>query len=135
MTQTNEETIEKYIEETGIKFTKTGPGAWSVFVKHDDEMYMINVGLFRIQDDLPMIQVGCLFLERPEKNREQLFQKLLELQTQTWDAKFSFADNGDVVLIAQRVAHDLDLSEFKTLIYRINQIYTEHHDACLEIVK
>ncbi len=98
--------------------------------------WQINIIYQERKGDIPpRIQVGCLFLNKPTKNECKLYNYLLRLQMRMWEAKFGIASDGDIVLMVDRSAVDLDESELQDMVITVATFLKEFRDECYEIVK
>ncbi|UCF08701.1 MAG: hypothetical protein JSW28_03150 [Thermoplasmata archaeon] len=114
---------------------KTLPGNWSFVQKSGDSVIQISVMYTEADPPTPpMIGVGCIFLDPPEKNHLQLYERLLELHTISHETKFCKVKNGAIMLITHRSVVDLDQSELKEMIDTVVMMYNQFHDDCLKIV-
>jgi hypothetical protein len=131
-----ESDIDGWLKEIGGEsLQKSGPGAWNLM--HHLEDYNMQVSIMYTEassDSPPMIGVGCMFLEPPEKNHCELYKKLLELQSISQETKFCLVANGAIMLITHRSAVDLDPSEFKVMINKVVGVYNRFHGECESIV-
>jgi hypothetical protein len=136
MAQASKEDIEKWLGEIGLKsLEKTETGNWFFLQKLGDSTIQINITYDDYEPPtLPMVGVGCLFLESVSKNQCELFKKLLELQTISLETKFGMTKNGSIVLITQRSAVDLDPSELRDMIDTVLSMYNQFHDDCVSII-
>jgi hypothetical protein len=128
--------VDGWLREIGLKsLKKTDAGHWFFLMKYDESEIQINITYDEHEPPMPtMVGVGCLFLDPPEKNQFQLYQKLLELQTMSMETKFCIGSNGAIVLITQRSAVDLDQSELRDMIDMILMMYNQFHKDCLSII-
>ena len=136
MGQASRDDIEKWLGEIGLKsLEKTESGNWFFLQKSGDSAIQVNITFDEYEQPIPpMVGVGCLFLEPPQKNQCELYKKLLELQTISLETKFGITKNGSVVLITQRSAVDLDPSELRDMIDTVLSMYNQFHDDCVSII-
>ena len=131
-----EDDIEGWLKDIElVSLEKPGPGVWNFIQKSRD--LTINGSIMYTGSDSsspPMIGVGCLFLDPPEKNHLELFKRLLELHAISQETKFSLMKDGSIMLITHRSAVDLDPSELKEMIKTVVSMYERFHDDCKSIV-
>jgi hypothetical protein len=128
--------IDSWLKEFGLEgLEKTSDGNWAFIQKSGDSAIQISV-MYGVNEpsSQPMIGVGCLFLEPPEKNHFELYKRLLELHTVSQETKFCLVKNGAIMLITHRSAVDLDQSELNDMVNNVVDMYKQFHDDCLEIV-
>ncbi len=132
----SKEDVHSWLKEIGLKsLEKTDTGNWFFLTKYGESEIQINITYEEHESPMPsMVGVGCLFLDPPEKNQYELYQKLLELQTMSMETKFCIGSNSAIVLITQRSAVDLDQSELRDMIDMVLMMYNQFHKDCLSIV-
>lgn len=131
-----EDDIESWLKEFELEgLEKTSTGNWSFIQKSGDSPIQISI-MYGVNEPstLPMIGVGCLFLEPPEKNQFELYKRLLELHTVSQETKFCLVNNGAIMLITHRSAVDLDPSELKDMVDNVVLMYNQFHEDCIAIV-
>ena len=136
MSIATENDVDGWLNEiAGDSLQKINTGSWSFVQQFKDSAIQVNIMYTEAKSDSPpMIGVGCIFLDPPQKNHCELYKKLLELHTITQETKFCLVANGGIMLITHRSAEDLDPSELKEMINNVGSIYDRYHDDCLSIV-
>lgn len=131
-----EDEIDTWLREIGMdSLERVDESNWNFKKVIGDRTLQINIMFAKADPPKPsMIGVGCLFLNPPEKNQFQLYERLLELHTVSHETKFCLVKNGSIMLITHRSAVDLDPSELKEMINTVAQIYDQFHDNCVSIV-
>jgi hypothetical protein len=131
-----EDDIDGWLKDMDMdSLEKVNESNWNFKKEMGDNMLQINIMYAKADPPTPpMIGVGCLFLDPPEKNQFQLYERLLELHTITHETKFCLVKNGAIMLITHRSAVDLDPSELKEMINTVAMIYDQFHDNCRSIV-
>jgi hypothetical protein len=132
----SEDDIDSWLKEFKLEsLEKTSAGNWGFIQKSGDSAIQVSI-MYSVADPskLPMIGVGCLFMEPPEKNHFELYKRLLELHTVSQETKFCLVTNGAIMLITHRSAVDLDQSELKEMIENVISMYDQFHKDCLKIV-
>ncbi|UCF07180.1 MAG: hypothetical protein JSW28_05865 [Thermoplasmata archaeon] len=137
MVVASKDDVEGWLNEIGLKsLEKTETGNWYFLQKYGESAIQINITYDEYESPVPpMVGVGCLFIDQPEKNQCDLYKKLLELQTISLETKFGIAKNGSIVLLTQRSAVDLDPSELRDMIDTVLSIYNQFHKECLSIIE
>jgi 16S rRNA G966 N2-methylase RsmD len=128
--------VDAWLKEIGGEaLQKMDRGTWNLMQQCEDSKVQVNIMYTEAKSDSPpMIGVGCIFLDPPEKNQWELYKKLLELHSITQETKFCLLSNGSIMLITHRSAVDLDPSELKEMINNVVSIYNRYHKDCLSIV-
>ncbi len=131
-----EEDIDGWLNKIGFdSLQKTNAGNWNFVQQSKDSAIQVNIMYAEADPESPpMIGVGCLFLESPQKNQLELYKRLLELHSLSQETKFCLVSEGTIMLITHRSAVDLDPSELKEMINNVVSMYDKFHNDCLSIV-
>lgn len=120
--KTNED-IESYLVKLQWPFDKVKEGMWVI---HDEEDKVENLVVLH---EPPVVIFRVKLMEVPEKNREKLFRRLLQLNAHELVHGAYGLEDGNIVLIDTLESENLDFNEFQasveSLIWEISAHYQE----------
>lgn len=120
--KTNED-IESYLVKLQWPFDKVREGMWVI---HDEEDKVENLVVLH---EPPVVIFRVKLMEVPEKNREKLFRRLLQLNAHELVHGAYGLEEGNIVLIDTLESENLDFNEFQasveSLIWEISAHYQE----------
>lgn len=120
--KTNED-IESYLVKLQWPFDKVREGMWVI---HDEEDKVENLVILH---EPPVVIFRLKLMEVPEKNREKLFRRLLQLNAHELVHGAYGLEDGNIVLIDTLESENLDFNEFQasveSLIWEISAHYQE----------
>lgn len=115
--------IEGYLVRLGLPFDKVKEGMWIV---HDEEDKVENLVIVH---EPPVVIFRVKLMEVPQKNREKLFRRLLELNARDLIHGAYGLENDNIVLIDTLESENIDYNEFhasvESLILEISAHYKE----------
>lgn len=115
------EDIESYLLRLDIPFDAIAEGMWNLNVDEQENLVVSMAG--------PVVVFRMKVMQLPKKNREQLFERLLALNT-TEMVHGAFGLEGDaVVIVAALPLSNLDFTEFQETIdditMSVSKLYPE----------
>ena len=115
--------IEAYFDELELDYKTVGEGIWVLNLEDQ------GVDNLVINHEPPVIVFRIKLMDAPEKNREQFFQRLLELNgTDLLHGAYALEENS-LVLVDSLQSEHLDLNELEasieSLAFAATQNYSE----------
>ena len=138
MTVPSEETIDFWLSEMGLStLEKKGPGNWQFFNRYNEHAFRVNILVVHYNDgSSSKLHVGSYFLDRPKDELlPALHQKLLELQRQTWEAKFFLTQDLNVLLVVERNMEDLSKEQFGDALATVVALYQKFKEECVQLAR
>jgi hypothetical protein len=122
--------IEKYLERMGLRNYEVYLDG---FLVHAPGTYR-NVTIRIVVKD-PYLGITAFFMPAPQKNREKLYKRLLELNKETFMVKWSIDSEGDIFISSERLLRDLDFSEFEAAMTMTVSAIDDHTAECESMVE
>ena len=115
--------IEAYFDKLKLDYKTVGEGIWVLNLEDQ------GIDNFVINHEPPVIVLRIKLMDIPAKNREQFFQRLLELNgTELLHGAYALEEN-NVVLVDSLQSEHLDLNELEasieSLAFAATQNYSE----------
>jgi hypothetical protein len=116
-----ENKIEQYLIELMLTYQEIGPNMWLI----DDEEHGLQGVAVALSEPLVIIRVAAM--DAPEKNRLELFTKLLELNASDLvHGAYALEDN-KVVLIDTLEYDTMDYTEFRASLDALGLALGQHY--------
>jgi len=114
------EDVESYLMKMGVAYETMKPGIW--LLQGDGQ------GRLAVSIAGPVVAFRLKMMDLPQKNREQLYRSLLELNT-TEMVHGAFGIEGDAVVIVHALElENLDFNEFQAVIDDMSMAIAKHHE-------
>jgi hypothetical protein len=115
------EDVESYLLRTGVTYETVKPGIWLLQVDGQGRLAVSIAG--------PVVAFRLKVMDLPEKGREELYRRLLELNT-TEMVHGAFGLEVDaVVLVHALELENLDFNEFQAVVDDIAMAVAKHHST------
>ena len=116
-----ENKVEQYLIDLKYSFQEVNPNFWLL----DDADHNLE-GVAVMYED-PLVIVEIQVMDAPQKNREEFFSKLLELNAGDM-VHGAYGLDGDKVVIIDTLQYDtMDYSEFRAVLDAISLALTQHY--------
>jgi hypothetical protein len=121
-----ESKIERYLIDLMFTYRDLGDNMWII----EDEDHSLN-GVVVMHED-PLVIIRVLVMHAPEKNRLELFTKLLELNASDVVHGAYALENNDIILIDTLEYDTMDYEDFRASLEAISLALTQHYPILSE---
>jgi hypothetical protein len=121
-----ESKIERYLIDLMLTYRDLGDNMWII----EDEDHSLN-GVVVMYED-PLVVIRVLVMHTPEKNRLELFTKLLELNASDVIHGAYALENNDIILIDTLEYDTMDYEDFRASLEAISLALTQHYPILSE---
>lgn len=125
----NVDQLDSYLLNSGLPYEQIGNGTW---VLRPESAHGAQIGI-KISDPIILFSIQMFELSHDIKQRERLFQTLLELNSELLHASYSLQGN-QVVLSGAQQAENLDLNEFQAMVDDMCMALDNHYDRIAPLV-
>jgi hypothetical protein len=125
----NVDQLDSYLINSGLPYEQIGDGTW---VLRPESAHAAQIGI-KISDPIILFSIQMFELSHDIKERERLFQTLLELNSELLHASYSLQGN-QVVLSGAQQAENLDLNEFQAMVDDMCMALDNHYDRIAPLV-
>lgn len=121
--------IERYMLEADLSYKEIGDGTWLI---NDEEARIWNL-VIRYEE--PVLLFRIKIMDIPEKNREELYKMLLELNAEEM-LHSSYGIEGDSIILSSALpVENLDFNEFQAVIDDMSFALNNHLSKIREIIQ
>lgn len=121
---TSIEDIESHLIKLEVPYESIGNGAWVV---HPDDARRAHIGV-QLQEPIVLFSMPLFELRAETPDRESLFRKLLELNSELLHSSYGL-DGEKVVLSGAHQLANLDSNEFQAMIDDMTMALDNHYEA------
>ena len=114
--------IEAYLIETGVPYEEVKDGFWLIHNEDDDVDNVV------VLHTAPVITFRVKLMAAPKKNREALFERLLQLNATSMVSGAYGLENDAIVIVDSIQSENLDYNEFQASIDAIIFAVREHYE-------
>jgi hypothetical protein len=120
---TNVETLESHMIRMEIPYEQVGDGTW---VLYPDDASNAQVAV-KVEDPIVLFSIQLFDLDQATRDREGLFRRLLELNSELLHASYALEGN-DVVLAGALQLEEMDFTEFQAMIDDMSMALDNHYE-------
>lgn len=113
--------IENYFDELELSYQKISDGVWVLNLEDQ------GIDNLVINHEEPIVLFRIKLMDAPEKNREQFFKRLLELNATDLTHGAYALEEENVVLVDTLQAENLDLNELSASIDALSFAAIQHY--------
>ena len=103
--------VDSFLIKSGLRYDQIAEGTW---VLHPESARSAQIGV-KIEDPIVLFSIQMFALEDVIGDREVLFQRLLELNSELLHASYSLQGHQVVLSGAQQI-ENLDFNEFQAMV-------------------
>ena len=122
----NSDKLEGYMINLGLTFQKIADNSWII---NDEEKGLER--LIVIYED-PLIIIRVKVMEKPEKNREAFYEKLLSLNAEDIMHGAYALEGNDIIMTDTLEYSTMDLEEFQASLDAIGLALAQHYSILSE---
>lgn len=113
--------IERFMLDMDLGFREVEENTWII----EDELSHIDNMVVQFTDPIVLFRVKIMDI--PKENREELYQKLLELNANDLVHGAYAIENNSIIIVDTLQAENLDYNEFRSTIESIGLALTQHY--------
>lgn len=121
--------IQSTLDEREIEYTRSGPGAYLVKLPGTHKL----ATMCWLVAGAHALLVEAFVMRRPDENREQLYDFMLQRNARAYGVAFSVDPAGDVYLVGRVALHAVTPDEIDRLLGSVLSYADDNFDAMLEI--
>lgn len=121
--------IQSTLDDRGLEYQRTGEGAFLVTLPGTNKLATM-CWLVAAEHSL---LVEAFVMRKPDENREQLYDFLLQRNARMYGVAFSVDANGDIFLVGRVALHSVTPDEIDRLLGSVLTYADENFNAMLQI--